>query len=134
MHNPYWDYVRNLDNLAKEFDADITEWDWFDKLDGVVYKSDKYHIWVKKSLNTYQKRFTIAHELAHIATNTVDSQHNKYSEQKADKIATNILIADEDFLQILNEYGWDFSYLCPIFGVSPEIIEKKFYSLFPRTF
>ena len=137
MHEPgheYHDYIKDLNSLASDMNADITEWEWFDALDGGVYHSDKYHIGVKKSLDIYSKRFTIAHELAHIADDTVDSGFCRFSEHRADTIATNILIADEDFLSALEEYGGDFSYLCPIFGVSHEVIERKYRQLFPEKF
>lgn len=129
------DYLDDLKSLASDMDASITEWDGFHALEGCVYaKNNEFQIGVKKSLDPYSKRFTIAHELAHIADNTVDSGCCRFSERRADTIATDMLISDADFLEALEEYGGDFSYLCPILKVSPEVVERKFRQMFPEKF
>lgn len=118
-----------LDKIAYELNADITEWNWFDLLDWGVYKSNKYHIGIKKWLSSYHKRFVIAHELAHIKDDTVWVLHNKICENRADKIAGEILIPKEKLKEAIDWYWEDCDFLHCLFGTNQEVIEKRYKDL-----
>lgn len=118
-------YLIDIEKLASEYDADITEWDWFDVLDWWVYRSDKYHIWVKKWLSEYNRRWVIGHELGHIACHTVNSHHSRYAEYEADQYWLNILIPDESLEKIRKEYGDDCDFIHCLLGVSMDTMYKK---------
>ena len=126
------EYMSDIRDKLAEYDADVTEWDGFDTLDGGVYKSDRYHIGIKSDLSSYHKRFVICHELGHIKDGTVWVIGSRIAENRCDDIAVDMLVADEEFLRMFHEHDGDCDYLCPIFGVSKEVLDRKYKKLFPQ--
>lgn len=128
------DFVLDVENLVKEMDAGLMTAD-FKHLDGIVLDWHKGKlIVIDEKLDPYHRRWAIAHEIGHIKDNTVNCGYSMIAERNANNLAVDVLISDEDFLEALENYGGDYSYLCPLFGVSSDIIDKKYKKLFPEKF
>lgn len=124
------EYVVNIDEILDNLDISFRETD-FDSVDGVAMDGVRGKcIIIDSKLDPYHKRFTIAHEVGHFLTHTVDSQHQKYSEQLATKSWLDVLITDEKLKEARDFYGDDWDGYAQLFGVSQEVFEMKCRQLY----
>jgi Zn-dependent peptidase ImmA (M78 family) len=67
------EYFTDIEEIAKENDIGIAETE-FQSVDGMCLGGNKgYLVLVDSRLTLYRRRWTIAHELFHIADDTVNS-------------------------------------------------------------
>lgn len=125
------DFSVNIHTIAQDHNATIHEWD-LGNIDGCIVKHHGYHIAVNYKINPYNKAFAIAHEIGHIKDRSVGGVRTLIAERRANDIATDILIPDDRFMEAVEECGGAYEYLCPLFGVSPEIVERKMRKLITK--
>lgn len=111
-------------DIANEVGADVFESELNESISGYVCKADtgKYEIVVNESHPATRKRFTIAHEIAHIllhgsilstqkkledfskrsAVLTRQKGTNSKIEREADKLAAELLMPEDIFKQVWN--------------------------------
>jgi len=123
-------YFTDIEEIAHDNDIGIMDTE-FESVDGVCMNGSKgYLVVVDSRLSPYHRRWTIAHELGHIADQTVNSRHSHIAESRADRLAIDILIPDHILGQAIDDYGNDCDFLPQLFGVSHETMEKKHKKMF----
>lgn len=98
----------------------------FEHIRGCVCRADdRYHIGIASHLDPIKKRMCVAHELAHIEDDTIDSVHIFIAERRAYQIAREKLIPCEAIREALADWLTDYSTLASLFGVSEKMIQLR---------
>ncbi len=112
-------------NIVKEYWLKIIEWN-FEDVDWMLFEN---YIWIQKNMRKEQKRFVVAHEFCHFLLNersfSVWIYHStSFSEKRADKFATDILLPKKAVLEKYEEYE-DITTLAQIFWVPIKVVEMR---------
>ena len=119
------DYIVNLDNILDDMDIAYREAD-FSSIDGIALDGEYGKcIIVDQDLDSYHKRFTVAHEVGHFLTGTVDNQCNRYAEKIATQAGIDVLISDAKLKEARDFYGDDWDGYAQLFGVSHDTMQNK---------
>lgn len=98
----------------------------FETLRGCIVKFwEKHHVWISENLPERSMRQTIAHELAHLETDTVDSVWAFRSEWRAYKRAREILVDENSLKKLIDDWYSDFSSLASLFWVTEKMIQLR---------
>ena len=124
------EFVIPIERIAREL-CTVDEYP-FEAQDGIIVKQNgRFHMWIRKWLEEYEKRFTIAHELWHIEDESIDAGFSLMAERRANSIARSILIPEEDLRKVISDlWECNVDVLSKIFGVSFEVMEKRCSEVF----
>lgn len=87
-------YAIDIVRLAREYGAKIEEYP-LESLDGLATRiDDRTFVVLRSSAGIRTKRFVLAHELAHLEDDTVNSVYTLLAEKRADKMARETLIPE----------------------------------------
>lgn len=88
----------------------------------VIQSQEEYHIFLSSNLDPIKKRMCVAHELAHIEDDSIDSVHVFLAERRACQMARKKLVPCEALRELIADGFTDYSTLASLFGVSPKMI------------
>ncbi len=124
------EYGIDVVSLAREYGAKLEEYP-LESLDRIATRIGNQAFVVLRSTACIRtKRFVLAHELAHLEDDTVDSFYTLVAEKRADKIAREKLIPEGDLKKAIDDYGPDYQILASLFGVPEEVMERRIKDIF----
>ena len=85
----------------------------------------EHHIFVSSRLDPIKKRMCVAHELAHIDDDTVDSVHVFLAEKRAYRIARSKLVPEKSLRELIADGFTDSQSLASLFEVSEKMIQLR---------
>lgn len=101
-------------------------------IDGCIISDEWEHfIVVDSRLDIQHTRFTIAHEIGHLAHNSIGNA-SKWDEQDADDFAIHLLVTDSDLKNAMEDGHNDIPTLSIIFGVPYKWMEKRLQKFFNK--
>lgn len=115
-------------DIIKKADEENVTIDYmpFRHLRGCIVRSwDRYHVGIADNLPERSMRMTVAHELWHLETETIDSVWTFRSEWRAYKRAREILIDENNIRSLIQEWYCDYATLASLFGVSEKMIQLR---------
>ncbi|WP_277656182.1 ImmA/IrrE family metallo-endopeptidase [Seleniivibrio woodruffii] len=144
-HGLYEGKQIRVKKLAEQLGLRVIEKEMDSEVSGSLSK-DNTGIWeisVNSKHHKNRKKYTIAHELGHYIKHKDCSDHfsdttffrNQSSgsmEYAANEFAANLLMPEEEFKQVLREYGDDIETIADIFGVSVLAVKFRVSSLRKR--
>ena len=112
----------DLEKIAELFGVDIAESSKLHPRWSGMYIHDKRLILIRKGLDPWTYRSTLAHELAH-AFYRDDSHGDTRLERRADQWAAELLISKDEYKAAEIIHGSHLGAIAHELGVTPEVVE-----------
>lgn len=124
------EYGINVVRLAREYGATIEEYP-LETLDWLATRiEDQTFVVIRSTACIRTKRFVLAHELAHLEDDTVNSVYTLLAERRADRMAREKLIPEGNLKKAIEDYGPDYEILASLFGVPENVMERRIKEVF----